>query len=245
MACLGNELKSLVFFDVAPKYCISDSFCWLWGLPCFFYGVLARSSRYNGHLNYIRPFPSILGHWFIRRWCLFLPSPAWPRPVYLDSWTWHSSSLCNIVFCSIRFYFHHQMHPHWEWYLLWPSHLVLSGVISSPPLIFPSSILDTFKPVGVIFWCHIFFDAVHEVLTSNILGWLAVLPWITFCQNYQLWPIHLGWPCTAWLTTLSSYTSPFAMKEQWKNKLRSLQQEVVLQLGARCPLNWEVGSCLI
>ena len=26
-------------------------FCWLWGLLHFFYGILAHSSRYNGHLN--------------------------------------------------------------------------------------------------------------------------------------------------------------------------------------------------
>ena len=27
---------------------------------------------------------SILVHWFLRYRCLLLPSPAWPRPVYLD-----------------------------------------------------------------------------------------------------------------------------------------------------------------
>ena len=23
--------------------------------------------------------------------------------------------------------------------------------------------------------------------------------WTTFCQNSSLWPVHFGWPCTAWL----------------------------------------------
>ena len=40
----------LLIFEIAPKYCILDS-CWLWGLLHFFYGILAHSSRYNGHLS--------------------------------------------------------------------------------------------------------------------------------------------------------------------------------------------------
>ena len=39
-----------VIFGIAPKYCLLDS-CWLWGLFNFFWGVLAHSSRYNGHLK--------------------------------------------------------------------------------------------------------------------------------------------------------------------------------------------------
>ena len=27
----------------------------------------------------------------------------------------------------------------------------------------------------------------------------SLLQWTTFCQNSSLWPVHLGWPCTAWL----------------------------------------------
>ena len=37
-----------------------------------------------------------------------LPSPAWPHPVYLDSWKKHFRFLCNIVLYSIGLYFHHQ-----------------------------------------------------------------------------------------------------------------------------------------
>ena len=69
-----------VIFEVAPEY--FGLSCWLWGLLHFFYWIPAHSSRYNGH-----PFPSISVHWFLGCRCLFLPSPAWPRSIYLDSWT--------------------------------------------------------------------------------------------------------------------------------------------------------------
>ena len=41
-------------------------------------------------------------------------------------------------------------------FLPWPSCLILSGAISNCSLFFPSNILDTFRPVGLIFCCHIF-----------------------------------------------------------------------------------------
>ena len=37
-----------VVFEVAPTCCIFDS-CWLWALLHFFWGILSRSSRCNGH----------------------------------------------------------------------------------------------------------------------------------------------------------------------------------------------------
>ena len=48
--------------------------------------------------------------------------------------------------------------------------------ISNCPLLFPSSILDTFQPGGLIFWCHIFlpFHTVHGVLVAGILEWFAI-----------------------------------------------------------------------
>ena len=39
-----------VIFEIALKYCISDSFVDLRATP-FLLGILAHSSRYNGHLN--------------------------------------------------------------------------------------------------------------------------------------------------------------------------------------------------
>ena len=37
-------------------------------------------------------------------------------------------------------------------------------------------ILDTFRPGGLIFQCHIFlsFYAVHKVLTASTLGWFPI-----------------------------------------------------------------------
>ena len=48
-------------------------------------------------------------------------------------------------------------------------------ITSSLPLL-PSSILDTFRPGGLIFWCHIFlfFYTVPEVLMASTLGWFAI-----------------------------------------------------------------------
>ena len=51
MVCLGNQERSFCHF----LYCIQELhfklFCWLWGLLHFFLGILAHSSRYNGHLS--------------------------------------------------------------------------------------------------------------------------------------------------------------------------------------------------
>ena len=44
----------------------------------------------------------------------------------------------------------------WVSFLLWPSYLILSGTSSNCPLLFPSSIWDTFQPGGLNFRCHIF-----------------------------------------------------------------------------------------
>ena len=57
-----------------------------------------------------------------------------------------------------------------------PAISFFSGAISSSPLLFPRSILDTFRPGGLIFQCHIFssFYTVHEILRARILGWLDI-----------------------------------------------------------------------
>ena len=54
-------------------------------------------------------------------------------------------------------------------------HFILSGAISNFPPLFPTSILDTYQPGGVIFWYHIFlpFHTVHGVL-ATILVWFAI-----------------------------------------------------------------------
>ena len=51
MVCLGNELRSFCHFWDCTQVLHFRLFCWLWGLSHFFYGILAHSSRYNGHLK--------------------------------------------------------------------------------------------------------------------------------------------------------------------------------------------------
>ena len=64
----------------------------------------------------------------------------------------------------------------WGLYPLWPSCFIHSGAIGNSPQLFPSSIVNTFRPGELIVWCHIFlaFYTVHEVLTASILGWFAI-----------------------------------------------------------------------
>ena len=44
-------------------------------------------------------------------WRSLLPTPVWPLPICLDSWTWHSRFLCSIALYSIRSCFYHQSYP--------------------------------------------------------------------------------------------------------------------------------------
>ena len=55
-------------------------------------------------------------------------------------------------------------------------HFILS-LVSICPLLFPSSILDTFQLGRLIFHCHVFwpFHIVHEVLAARILELFAIL----------------------------------------------------------------------
>ena len=80
------------------------------------------------------------------------------------------------VFTALYFTFITTHIHNWALYLLWSRHFIHSGVIGNSPLVFPSSILDTFRPGGLIFWCHIFFAfyTIHEVLMASILKWFAI-----------------------------------------------------------------------
>ena len=53
------------------------------------------------------------------------------------------------------------------------------------------------------------------------VGCHFLLQWTMFCQNSSLWPVCLGWPCTAWLIASPSYASPSAMTRQWSMKRKS------------------------
>ena len=117
---------------------------------------------------------------------------------------------------TIRLYFHHKHIHNWESFLLWPSHFFLSEAIGNNPLLFPSSISDTFWPEGLIFqWCHtiILFHTDHGALQARILEWVAIC---------------LGGPYTACLKASLNYTSPFAMTRLSSMKGRSNDYPVAI-----------------
>ena len=64
----------------------------------------------------------------------------------------------------------------WALLPLWPSRFVLTGATSKCPPLFPSSILDTFQPAGLVFWCCVFlpFHTVHGILQARILEWFSI-----------------------------------------------------------------------
>ena len=83
--------------------------------------------------------------------------------------------LCNIVLTASDFTFMTRYIRSWVLFPLWLSLFILSGAIRNCPPLFPSSILDTFWPGGLIFWCHIFLPF-HTVLGVSWLEYWSGLP---------------------------------------------------------------------
>ena len=127
-----------------------------------------------------------------------MPSPVWPLPICLDSWTWHSMFLCNIALYSIRPCFYHQSHPQ------------LGIVFALAPI--PSFFLELFlhwSPVA--YWtptdlgvplsvsCHFAFSycSCSSLGKKTEVAGHSLLQWTTFCQTSPPWPVRLGWPHTA------------------------------------------------
>ena len=88
------------------------------------------------------------------------------------------------------------------WHVFWFS--LFTG-FRAMTLLFPSSLLVTYYPVKwerVIFQCHIFltFCTLHGFSRQEYVSGLPFPSmWTTFCQNSPASPVHLGWPCEAWL----------------------------------------------
>ena len=128
----------------------------------------------------------------------------------------------------------------WASFLLWPSCFILSGAISSSPPLFPSSILDTFRPVDSSFDVVSVCPFAYFMRFSQQVDW-GGLPFpppvqqIIFCLKSLLWPISLGRPYMAWLIASLSYASPFTMTGQW-----SVGEIVDLWCWAsfRCTVKW-------
>ena len=108
-----------------------------------------------------------------------------------------------LCFTALDFTFTTGYIHNWLSFPLWPSCFILSGAISNCPLLFPSSILDTFWPGSRIFPCHIFlpFHTVHGVLTTGILEWVAIS---SSHRSRYVWALHYnpsllgGPPCMAY-----------------------------------------------
>ena len=147
------------------------------------------------------PIPAHFSSLILRCRCLLLPSPVWPCPGYLDSWPNIPGSCAILFFTVLDFTFTIRHIHNWTSFPLCPCLFILSGAISNCPPLFPSSILDTFCPAGLIFRCHIFlpFYTLHVVLVASILEWLAIPsssePCFVRTLDYD--PSVLGGP--AWL----------------------------------------------
>ena len=109
--------------------------------------------------------------------------------------------------------------------LLRPSHFIVSRAVSNCPLLFPSSILDPFRPVVAYLLMLYLFACSHCSWDSQGKNMRVVchslLQWNTFCQNSPLWPNHLGLPCTAMLIASLNYASSLAKQgfDPWRQVL--------------------------
>ena len=106
---------------------------------------------------------------------------------------------------------------------LWPRHFIHSEAIRNCPPHFPSSTLDTFPPGGggylSVSYLFAFSHCPWGSLGKNTgVNWHFLFQGTTFCQNSLLWPVHLGWPCTARLIDSLNYANPFAMTRLWSTK---------------------------
>ena len=125
--------------------------------------------------------------------CLIISNVLW----FVDQ---RSRFLCNICLYSIRLCFHHQSHPQAS--AVFALTLSLHSFWSYSPLI-SHRILGTNCPGEFIFQCSIIFafsccSFDSQGMNTEVI-YHSFLQWTTFFQNSPPWPIHLGWPYTAWL----------------------------------------------
>ena len=95
-----------VAFETMSEYCISDSFVDYNGYYTSSEGFLPTGVDIT--VTWVKFAHSV--RWFLECRRSLSPSPVWPLPICLDSWTWHSRFLCNIALYSTGPCFHHQSH---------------------------------------------------------------------------------------------------------------------------------------
>ena len=214
-------LDHSVIIDIAPKYCISDSFVAYEGY-CISYKVFLTTEvdiiviwilfTYSIHFSSLIPKMSKFN---LAISCLTTSNLPW----FVDL-----TSHVSMQYCSLQ----HQasLSPQGtsttELVLLWPSHFLLSGAVSSCPSLFPGSILNIFWPWGSHLLVSYIFAFVYCPWGScgNNTGVVchSLFQWPTVCQNTSIWPVHLGWSCTILLIASFSYASPFATTRLWSMK---------------------------
>ena len=119
----------------------------------------------------------VLVHWFLGCQCLFLPISCLTTsslPWFMDL-TFH----VPMQYCPLQHWILlSSPHHSWASFPLWPRRFILSGAVSSSPLLLPRSILNTFQAGGLVFWCPILlsFYTVHEVLLAGIMEWFCHSP---------------------------------------------------------------------
>ena len=82
----------------------------------------------------------------------------------------------------------------WASFLLWLSCFILSRAISNCPLLFPTSILDTFRYGAHLPKSYLFaFSYCSWGSCSKNTGMVcnSLLQWTMFCHNSSLWPVCL------------------------------------------------------
>ena len=98
---------------------------------------------------------------------------------------------------------------YWASFLLWFHLLIPSGVISPHCSITYQTLndLETSSFHVISSYCSLGYQGKNAKVACQSFLW-----WITFCQNFPPWPIHLRWPYTAWLIVSLSYTRLWSMQ---------------------------------
>ena len=199
MVCLRNEQRS---------------FCHFW--DCIQVLHLGLFVDHDGYFISSKGFlPAVVDIMVI--WVKFTYSSPFQ---FTDSWNVDVHS-CHLLFDHLQFAFIHgpnipgsypillftrsglasiTSHIHnWVLFFLWLHPFLLSGVIS--PLICSKWVptnLESFSFSILSFCLFILFMGFSR--QEYWSGFHSLLQWTTFCQTSPPWPIHLGWPNTAWLS---------------------------------------------
>ena len=210
-----KQNKIPVFFEIAPKYCISDSF-----VDCEGYSVSSKGFFPTVvyimviwiKLSHSCHFNSLISKMLIFTHLLLLDHV----PFTLIHGPNISGSYAVLFFTTIRLYVNTSHIHNWASFLLYPGFFILFVTIY---LLFSSSILDGCWSGGA----HILVSYLFALLyfswgsqgKNTEVACHSLLQWTTFCQNSPSEPLCLRCPCTAWLIVSLSYARLWPMWSFW------------------------------